>query len=277
MQKFLYAPRNERRINCPYCNEGSYKCYINTKLGLFYCFHCGKGGKLQWEDIEDLNRLVLKETEERQQEIINWKENFLPINKCSSVIKNYLISRIGEEKAYKFPFGEIRIKDYLGRLAIPIDNFSYFQARSIKKEYPKYLNPFNNMGIKKKSEVIWGLEYLNFLLPVTICEGVFSAIAIPLSYQGIAILGKFLSNIQLERIKNLPNKKIIVCLDAGAEEEGWKMAQQLLPYKNTYVVFLEKGDPDENKKKIRELLKKAKRITLKTIITVSCYTQNLVL
>lgn len=273
---FLNAPRGEKRVLCPFCNA-LYKCYINEKLGVFYCFHCGEKGNLTKEVTDNSTRLVLIRIEEQVAPLYNWKDYFVPLSSCFSVLQEYVIGRVGVEITWKYPFGEIQVLPYKNRLTIPIDNFSYFQSRILGKGFPKYLNPTSNLVKQKRNESIWGIEYLDPSSIPVICEGVFSALAIPLPYQGIAILGKFLSSIQLERIRNLVQKKVIVCLDAGTEKETLQIVQQLLPYKEVSIIGLERGDPDSNKGDIRRLLDGAKRVELTHLIWLLADTNKLVL
>lgn len=128
-------------------------------------------------------------------------------------------------------------------------SFSYYQARSLNKEEPKYLNP------EHKVEDIFGLwdspgigDYVQMLDgTVSVVEGLFSGLAeIRKERPAMALLGKVAKPLQFRRLLDFP-RPLTILMDHDAQGNGWELADKLYNAgkRDIQVGLLPYGDPDE--------------------------------
>lgn len=270
--KYLLAPRGEKRICCPFCGEKKYKCYLNKEKGVGHCFRCGKGFLLQKLKFACKKPLIstllakkkkLKEVVPKPLQKVSIFSSLCPEKVCS-----YALSRVTEEESRLYDFSSMpNIRKYKDRLILPVAAFQYFQGRAVNGEVPKYLNPLREEVQKRKSEVVWGVEYMQDVEVGVLCEGIFSAIAIPPPFRGVAILGKTLSPVQEKILISLSVRKWVVLLDPNAEKEAISIALSLSQYKEVGLVFLRQGDAATTKKEeLSQLIKESITLSLKTLL-----------
>lgn len=116
---------------------------------------------------------------------------------------------------------------------------NYFTARSFEPEpYVKYRNPMVSR------DIIAFEMFINWDLPIILCEGPFDAIAIKRNV--IPLLGK---NIQPQLMKKLVEsrvQKIYIALDKDAIKKAIEFCEELLNIgKEVYLVELSGKDPAE--------------------------------
>lgn len=137
-------------------------------------------------------------------------------------------------------------QDYFGRVIVPFkDNglLTYFEGRSFIGDTPKYKNPeAESLGVGK-SELIFNEEALYLHEEVYINEGTFDSMTL---VNASALKGKVLSYKQKSKIINGTAEIINVCLDPEAMKEAYKMAMELVEYKNVRVIALPPGEKDAN-------------------------------
>ena len=116
---------------------------------------------------------------------------------------------------------------------------NYFTGRSFEKEpYIKYKNPDTSRDI-----VPFGL-FINWSLPLILCEGPFDAIAI--KRNAIPLFGKNLQDSLMKKIVSSTVQKIYIALDSDAMKHAVKFAEQLMNEgKEIYLVELKDKDPAE--------------------------------
>jgi DNA primase len=116
---------------------------------------------------------------------------------------------------------------------------NYFTARSFEKDpYVKYRNP------EASRDIIPFEMFINWDLPIILCEGPFDAIAI--KRNAIPLFGK---NIQPELMKKLVTskvQKIYIALDNDAIKKALEFCETLMNEgKEVYLVELDGKDPSE--------------------------------
>jgi DNA primase len=86
-------------------------------------------------------------------------------------------------------------------------------------------------------------SFINWDVPVTLCEGVFDAIAI--KRNAIPILGKNISPVLLGKLLN-HTTQIYIALDKDASKQAFKYAKQFMDEgKKVYFVRLPEKDPSD--------------------------------
>jgi hypothetical protein len=121
--------------------------------------------------------------------------------------------------------------------ALPI--FNYFISRSFKKDsFVKFKNP----NISR--DIIANELFINWDLPIIICEGMFDALAIKRNV--IPLLGKNIQNSLMKKLITSKVKKIYIALDKDAIKQSVKFCEDLMNEgKEVYLVKIDEKDPSE--------------------------------
>ena len=245
---------------CYNCGR-SKKLYVHNESGAFICFRCNeKGGPVKLlskcinisfkesfkilfgvaapervtDDLDDELSVMIsgiikgksRSTQEKPSEIIrpyymsDLKETDLePINYLKSrgltddVIKKLKLWHWKQGKRFVFP------------VVVNGNLLGYLARDYTDKQIPKVLNSKGNF----RSFSLWNHDNVIGSETLVICEGAISAIKCGI-YRSIALLGKVATSGQIDLIKKLNPKRIVICLDIGTEEEQYKLFQQLCLY-----------------------------------------------
>ena len=258
--------RGNQAHNCPFCNHHKPKLEINfteNKQGNnpWHCWACDKRGKTlrslfkqvdaSPESFSELNKLV-KSGSEVQDYVVNTSLT-LPSECKSLTLNNDLIAR--HAKAY-LKSRNVGIDDILkynisycdtGRYAKMIiiasydaeGKLNYFTGRSFEKNpYVKYRNP------EVSRDIIPFELFVNFNLPLVLCEGPFDAIAI--KRNAIPLLGKNIQDSLMKKIVKSTVEKIYIALDTDAMKQALKFAEYFINQgKEVYLVELDGKDPSD--------------------------------
>ncbi len=260
--KSVSGGANEIAYCCPFCNHHKPKLQINVETQQWHCWVCDAKGKSVFSLAKKLKaaKSIYQELEAIyknskfskskyvKDSFVKLPEEYIPMAflKSDSLsyghAKKYLNKRgITEEDIIKYSIGYCVDGDYGGRIIVPSydsnGNLNYFVARSFYNSPLKYKNPPS-----PKDTIIFDM-YINWNMPVILCEGVFDAMAI--KKNAVPLLGK---TVQDTLLKNLINntKEVIVCLDADAQDTIYKVTEKLL--RNGVKVSrvnLTKGDPSD--------------------------------
>ena len=258
--------RGNQAYMCPFCNHHKPKLEINfseNKKGYnpWHCWVCEKKGtkistlfkqlKTSQDKFTELYKLVNEEKEYKTKEKnINLKlpEDYQPLLNSRDIIArhalSYLKSRgINKDDIEKYQIGYCEKGLYSKMIIIPSydlnGKLNYFTGRSFEKDpYVKYRNPNTSRNIVPFE------MFINWNLPLVLCEGPFDAIAI--KRNAIPLLGKNIQSTLMKKIITSQVEKIYIALDTDAIKQAVKFAEDFINEgKEVYFVELKDKDPSE--------------------------------
>jgi len=261
--------KGNRAYHCPECKHHKLKLEINldetsTNFQSYQCWVCGFRGKrlttlfkkieIDSDKVNQLKFLVKSIPKNFEGKIIETKKITLPKEFISLInppktlstkhALHYLNTRnVTQQDIIKYNIGYCEFGPYSNMVIIPSyddkGNLNYFTARSYDKNSKiKYRNP-------DVSRDIIGLElFINWNVPIILCEGMFDAIAIKRNV--IPLLGKNIQNSLMKKIINSKVQKIYIALDKDAIKQSLNFCETLMNEgKEIYLVDLEEKDPSE--------------------------------
>ena len=250
---------------CPFCNHYKRKLQVNVDTQQWHCWVCDAKGRSLFVLLKKLkvsNRVLgelsqIYETHhgtyasERHSTIGNLPKEFQSLikrdEKISSIVyahaREYLRKRnVDEDDIIRYNIGYCVDGEYGGRIVVTSydsnANLNYYVGRSFYPGKLKYKNPPVSKDI-----VVFEL-YINWKMPIVLCEGVFDAIAI--KRNAIPLLGKTVSDSLLSKIIINKVPSVILALDMDASDTALKISQKLMQYGITVSkVTLKDKDPSE--------------------------------
>jgi DNA primase len=280
--------RNNIKFSCPFCKHHTPKLEVSLvtnekKQNKWHCWHCHERGKtikslfkkLKVYDAkkDELNKLIKPNEKEFAPDVYDdlaLPKEFITLANPSprSIIAfNYLKERgISKEDIKKYNIGYCDSGIYQDRIIIPSYNekgdLNYFIARSYNPMLPKYRNP------KILKDIIGFEFFINWNMPIILCEGVFDAMAI--KRNAIPLLGKTISNELMKKIVTSKVKKIYIALDKDAMRMALKYAEHLLNNgKEVYLVELDDKDPSQlGFEKFTKTIQNTKPLTFQDLLTI---------
>ena len=272
--------KGNHSYNCPFCNHHKPKLEINftdNKNGdnPWHCWACNKKGrklrslfkqiKASPEYFSQLKKLVKSgyEVEEikSEEKILELPKEFKNLIDSKNIISRhasaYLKRRnINKDDILKYNIGYCEYGPYADRIVIPSYNskgiLNYFTSRTFKEDtFQTYKNPDTSRNI------IPFEMFINWDLPIILCEGPFDAIAIKRNV--IPLLGKNIQSNLMKKLVSSKVKKIYIALDTDAIKQALKFCEELLNEgKEVYLVELPGKDPSEmGFKEFTKLVQKA--------------------
>jgi DNA primase len=259
--------RGNQAYTCPFCHHHKPKLEVNfteNKEGNnpWNCWTCGKRGKtvrslfkqiqVDASYFQELSKLVKNISSEDIREI---KQNLLELPKeFKTFITNqditarhalsYLKKRnISKTDILKYNIGYCASGTYANMIVIPSydcnGKLNYFTARSFEKDpYVKYRNP------EVSRDIIAFELFVNWDLPIILCEGPFDALAIKRNV--IPLFGKNIQPSLMKKLVESKVQKIYIALDNDAMKQALGFCEQLLDIgKEVYLVELQGKDPSE--------------------------------
>jgi DNA primase len=272
IQSVLGAGKSTARGNysfhCPICKHKKLKLEVNLDPSSphfqnYHCWTCDnlKGNKIGTlfkkinvpkEKFEELN-LIISNSPKSKIELNSYEKVSLPKEYKSlldvfdnSIIKKhalvYLKKRgITNHDIVKYNIGYCETGPYKDRIIIPSydknGNLNYFTGRTFEPGNPiKYKNP------QISRDIIPFELFINWNLPLVLCEGPLDAIAI--KRNAIPLLGKTIQPNIMKKIVTSSVKKIYIALDKDAIEQSLRFCEQLMNEgKEVYLVDLNDKDP----------------------------------
>jgi DNA primase len=259
--------RGNQAYICPFCHHSKPKLEVNfteNKEGNnpWACWTCGKKGKtikslfkqvqVDASYFQELGKLVKNVSTDDIGEI---KQNILELPKeFQTFIDNkdimarhalaYLKKRnISKQDTLKYNIGYCNSGQFTNMIIIPSydsnGKLNYFTARSFEKDpYTKYRNP------ETSRDIIPFELFINWDLPIILCEGPFDAMAI--KRNAIPLFGKNLQSNLMEKLVESKVQKIYIALDNDAMKQALGFCEQLLDIgKEVYLVELSGKDPSD--------------------------------
>tara|TARA_R100000152_G_C6780429_1_gene213172 strand:+ start:1728 stop:2639 length:912 start_codon:yes stop_codon:yes gene_type:complete len=262
---------DELMYHCPFCKHHKKKLQINVKTQYWHCWVCDAKGRIIWSLFKKLNasKAAVNElntiykntkfsTKETRDVIVKLPEEFKSLANESEGITylhaiKYLRERgITDDDIIKYNIGYCTQGEYRDRIIVPSYDsnrvLNYFIARCFYNKKLKYKNP-----PAPKNTVIFDL-YINWNMPVILCEGVFDAMAI--KRNAIPLLGKTVQDVLLKKLINKKVSEVIVILDSDANDTMMSVCERLMKHNiNVSRVMLNTGDPsDIGYKKMLDLM-----------------------
>lgn len=286
------STKGNHAFHCPFCKHHKPKLEIDPKTGFYHCWTCQpetKGRnlvsllkKLQAspDQISEMRSYFPDgkgEINEKTYAKVQLPKEFIPLAKSSTKLtyrqaKAYLLSRgLTEEDFLKYNIGYCETGKYANSVIIPSydksGNINYFISRSFQKDPArKYNAPSCN-----KNELI-GFEYfINWKVPVVLCEGIFDAMA--LKRNAIPLFGKSIPKALMKKLVESDVKTVYLALDNDALKEALKYSVDLINQgKDVYLIELDGKDPSElGFENITKHLHHAQQLTFKDLLAKKMY------
>ena len=282
---------NNYAYKCPFCTHHKLKLEVNMVPNakgenFWHCWVCNAKGKtllglfkkikVSPDKIAELKSILgftPKETVESTVVKVTLPKEYKPLinlSRTDIIAKHALmyLKKRGINKAdiLKYNIGYCEEGRYANRVIIPSydadGSLNYFIARSIDPDSTKkYDAPKCN-----KNEII-GLEYfINWNVPVILCEGIFDAIAI--KRNAVPLFGKSIPQSLMLKLVESEVKTVYLALDKDALKEALDYSQTLLDLgKEVYLIELEGKDPsDLGFENVTKLLHKAKPLSFADLL-----------
>lgn len=255
---------------CPYCGRKE-KMGVNLTMFRCNCFRCNAHPSpsqliMDIENIDtyselihflnhgDFNELTFKE---EKYELAETKPIYLPegfvnisvgTGTLGKIMQNYVkkrgftidyLSRMGVGYCNSGPlFGYLIIPfTYQGRL-------TYYNARLVVGNGPRYNNPNKDITGLGKEFIIFNRDALDMYKTVFICEGAINAMT--MGERGIATMGKSISAYQVNTLIKSSVERFIILLDPDAAHYAINLGLKLVSFKKVKVVILPFKDKDVN-------------------------------
>ena len=261
---------NNYAFECPFCHHKKPKLEVNLVPNskgenLWHCWACNAKGKTlvglfrkikaSSEKISEIKSILgfTEKKEEDDSSIIKVElpKEYKPLTNLSRtdiIAKHalqYLKKRgITKDDIQKYNIGYCEEGRYKNMIIIPSYDkdgvINYFIGRSFDKEpQRKYDSP------KCNKNAIIGLEYfINWNVPVILCEGIFDAVAIKRNV--VPLFGKTIPKALMLKLVEPCVKTVYIALDNDALREAMDYAEELLNVgKDVYLVELNDKDPSE--------------------------------
>lgn len=279
------STKGNHAFHCPFCKHHKPKLEVDPKLGVWHCWVCNERGRTPTSLLRKAHASAdaIKEmrsyfpdgkgtVEDKVYAKVELPKEYKPLSSISNALtyrqaKAYATRRgFTELDIVKYGVGYCETGKYANSLIIPSQDKSgtinYFIARSFEKEPKrKYNAPSCN-----KNEII-GFEYfINWKVPVILCEGIFDAIA--LKRNAIPLFGKTIPKALMLKLVESEVKTVYLALDNDALKEALTYAQQLLNLgKDVYLIELQGKDPsDIGFQEMTKYLHKAKQLTFADLL-----------
>ena len=255
---------DEAVFNCPSCNHHKKKLTFNLLSQKFQCWVCNYKGHRAFQLLKKAGAPgaafgALKEIDKQynfkqqtKQKIdantLQFPHGVTPIMSSSAILSkhalHYLDQRgITQQDVVKYDLHYCEQGPLKNMVVIPsydADGFlNYYVGRSFDK------NAYIKHKLASSTKDIIGFEmYINWDLPVILCEGAFDAMAI--KRNAIPLFGKTIPTELLKKIYTKNVKEIYIVLDEDARKDSIKLVDKLMKDGiKAYFVQLQDKDPNE--------------------------------
>ena len=260
--------RGNMAYTCPHCNHHKPKLEVNfteNKEGVnpWHCWVCNKKGKsilqllrkagASQDKIAEAKTYVKDVNYVTKEKVVNALKLPSEYTRLDQLDNNNIIKRhalaylnkrgVSNTDVSKYNIGYCEDGLYKNMIILPTydadGRLNYFTARSFEKDaFVKYRNP------QTSRDIIPNEHFINWKLPIIICEGLFDAIAI--KRNAIPLLGKNIQSNLMKKIVTSYVKKIYIALDKDAIKQALYFCEQLMKEgKEVYFVDLQDKDPSE--------------------------------
>jgi DNA primase len=296
LEKVLGKSHKRARENyafyCPFCNHHKPKLEVNLLTNEkgenpWECWVCNTKGrtvrsllrqmKVDPTTIREVIKHIAKGTKDIEVTFsLQLPKEFTPLHHPSTSIlvnraKKYLYSRgLTDNDFLKYNVGYCSTGEYSDRIIVPSYDergiLNFFVGRSIGSEVNfKYKNP----SVSK--DIVAFENFINWGVPVILCEGVFDAMAIKRNV--IPLLGKTINQSLLRKLALNKVQDVYIALDKDALKNALTISDQLISLgKKVYLVDMEEKDPSSmGFRNFTEHVQSAQEITLSKIMEYKLY------
>ena len=251
---------------CPFCNHHKPKLEINFSKGKnqpAHCWSCDvrfrnilpilKKAKAPQDKIEYAKTLVVDSSYnyvEKTYAALTLPSEFISLSSVDSPTLSmrhaqaYIKNRgVSNHDISQYNIGYCEEGLYKNMIILPTydaeGSLNYFTARSFEKDpFTKYRNP------SVSRDIIPNEYFINWNIPVILCEGIFDAIAI--KRNAIPLLGKSIQSSLMKKLIVSAVDKIYIALDSDAIKQALRFCEKLMAEgKEIYLVDLQDKDPAE--------------------------------
>ena len=248
-----HKPKLEINIKLNSNGDNPWHCWISDEKGksIRTLFRKLKVSKEIWDEHNSIFRRKYRyrsDTVVEDNKVVQLPKEYIPLWKPStSVIRKhalvYLESRgVKPVEIIKYQIGYCEEGPYKHKVIVPSYDengiLNYFVGRSFYDSNFKHKNPY-------VSKDVVGFEmFINWDLPIVICEGVFDAMAIRMN--SIPLFGKSPQSELQKKILGKGVKKVYLALDSDAFSNSLRFAEALMNNGvDVYIVELGDSDPSE--------------------------------
>ncbi len=257
------STKGNHAFHCPFCKHHKPKLEVDPKSGVWHCWVCNEKGRTPTSLLRKAhaNADAIREMrsyfpdgktnlDEKTYAKVELPKEYRSLLTNSTALtyrqaKAYVTKRgLTELDIVKYNIGYCETGKYANSIIIPSydknGQINYFISRSFEKDPGrKYNAPSCN-----KNDLI-GLEYyINWKVPVILCEGIFDAIA--LKRNAIPLFGKTIPKSLMLKLVESDVKTVYLALDKDALKEAINYSQQLINLgKDVYLIELQGKDPSE--------------------------------
>jgi len=250
-----YKPKLEINIRITSNGQNPWHCWISDEKGrtIKTLFKKLRVSKQIWDEYNSIfsriNRYSYDQANDQANDQVELPKEFKPLYKPTNSYKykhamNYVLGRgIRPTDIVKYNIGYCEEGLYKNMIILPTydkdGNINYYTARSFEKDaFVKYRNP------QVSRDIIPNEHFINWNLPIILCEGLFDAMAI--KRNAIPLLGKNIQSNLMKKIVTSVVDKIYIALDRDAIKQALKFCEKLMAEgKEVYLVDLQDKDPSE--------------------------------
>ena len=209
-------------------------------------------------------------TDQANDQVVQLPKEYIPLWKPStSVIRKHALSYldrrgVSSAEVLKYQMGYCEEGPYKHKIIVPSYNengmLNYFVGRSFYDTAFKHKNP-------EVSKDVVGFEmFVNWDLPIVICEGVFDAIAVRMN--SIPLFGKSPQSELQKKIISKGVKSVYLALDSDAFKNSLRFAESLMNNGvGVHIVELKDSDPsDMGFNNINEKIKSTELLSLRKLM-----------
>lgn len=274
------STKGNHAFHCPFCKHHKPKLEVDPKAGVWHCWTCNEKGRTPTSLLRKISASadLIREmkgyfpdgktnVDEKTYAKVELPKEYKALSTTLTTLpyrqaKSYVLKRgMTEQDIIKYGIGYCETGKYANSIIVPSydsnGTINYFISRSFEKDPGrKYNAPSCN-----KNDLV-GLEYfINWKVPVILCEGVFDAIA--LKRNAIPLFGKTIPKALMLKLVQSDVKTVYLALDNDALKESIDYAQKLINLgKDVYLIELQGKDPSEmGFEEVTKYLHTAKQLT----------------
>ena len=276
----------EAVFTCPSCNHHKKKLTLNLSTQKFQCWVCGYKGHRAFKLLKEVNASpkayeLLKDIDSQYNfkkstttkippNSLHLPQGVTPIISSSAILSKHALHYLNQrgitlQDVVKYDLHYCEQGELKNMVVIPSYNndgfLNYYVGRSFDK------NAYIKHKLAPSTKDIIGFEmYINWDLPIILCEGAFDAMAI--KRNAIPLFGKKISNNLKKKIIESNVEKIYLALDEDALKDAFNHAETFLSYgKKVYLIEMNGKDPSElGFESFTKLLHNATKLTTSTLM-----------